>query len=92
MKSQLFLVVAIFVLASCNSSRINFNSMSDAEIRAYNQTVGQWEQVFCEEIASVRSRVPRRRCQTRLEMQQENVGNVGTLNTAGSGQDRFGTN
>lgn len=26
--------------------------MSDEEILAYNQTVGQWEQVYCEERAS----------------------------------------
>ncbi|MFP6838178.1 MAG: hypothetical protein VB962_01140 [Pseudohongiellaceae bacterium] len=86
MKMISLLSVALFFLVSCNSAAMNFNVMTDEEILAYNQTVGQWEQVYCEERASVRSRVPRRRCRTLLQMHQQDVGNVDAINAVSSGK------
>ena len=90
MKVISLLSVALFFLASCNSAAVNFNAMSDEEILAYNQSVGQWEQVYCEQRASVRSRVPRRRCRTLLQMHQQNIGNVEAINTISSGKPVIG--
>lgn len=85
MKSTSFLAIGLFSLVSCHSTGMNFNTMSDAQIMAYNQTVGQWEQVYCHEEASVRSRIPRRRCETLLEVHQRNVRNVDTINSVSTG-------
>jgi len=86
MKMVSLLSVALFFLVSCNSAAMNFNAMSDEEIIAYNQTVGQWQHVYCEERASVRSRIPRRRCRTLLQMHQQDVGIVNAINAISSGQ------
>jgi len=85
MKMISLLSVALFFLVSCKGAR-NFNVMTAEEILAYNQTVGQWEQVYCEERASVGSRVPRRRCRTLLQMHQQDVGNVDAINAVSSGK------
>ena len=86
MRSKFFLAIALFAFESCKSPVMNFNSMSYEEIDTYNQTVGMWEQVFCDEETSVRSRIPRRRCATLFELQQEVIGNVGLMNSATSGK------
>ena len=85
MKSILFLSITLLALASCNSSRMNFNAMSNEEIEAYNQTVSESERVYCyEETNSVRSRLARRRCATITEQQQQQTGNIGIYDSASS--------
>ena len=75
MKNILFSVFALTFVA-CGSTLPNFVSMNDIEIAAYNRTV-------------IRSRIPRRRCQTRMAWQQDIISAVGQVGTAGSGQDQI---
>ena len=63
--------------------------MNDAEIAAYNRKVGTWNQVMCREESHIRSRIPRRRCQTRIAWQQDVISDVGQVGTASSGQDQI---
>ena len=66
--------------------------MSNAELAAYNQTASTWDQVICREQEHVRSRIPRRRCDTRWNWQQGVVRDVNALGTAVSGQQQIGVN
>lgn len=88
MKNILFSTLALTFIA-CGSSLPNFNTMNDAEIAAYNRKVGTWNQVMCREESHIRSRIPRRRCQTRIAWQQDVISDVGQVGTASSGQDQI---
>ena len=88
MKNILFITLALTFVA-CASSLPNFNTMNDAEIAAYNRKVGTWNQVMCREESHIRSRIPRRRCQTRIAWQQDVISDVGQVGTASSGQDQI---
>jgi hypothetical protein len=87
-KNILFSTLALTFIA-CGSSLPNFNTMNDAEIAAYNRKVGTWNQVMCREESHIRSRIPRRRCQTRIAWQQDVISDVGQVGTASSGQDQI---
>jgi len=87
-KNILFSVFAL-TFVGCGSSLPNFVSMNDIEIAAYNRTVSAWDQVICREESHIRSRIPRRRCQTRMAWQQDIISAVGQVGTAGSGQDQI---
>ena len=88
MKNILFITLALTFIA-CASSLPNFNTMSDAEIAEYNRKVSTWNQVICREETLIRSRIPRRRCLTRIAWQQDVISDVGQVGTAGSGQDQI---
>ncbi|MFP6810497.1 MAG: hypothetical protein VB960_05570 [Pseudohongiellaceae bacterium] len=88
MKNILFITLALTFIA-CASSLPNFNTMNDAEIAAYNRKVGTWNQVMCREESHIRSRIPRRRCLTRIAWQQDVISDVGQVGTASSGQDQI---
>ena len=88
MKNILFSTLALTFIA-CASSLPNFNTMNDAEIAAYNRKVSTWNQVICREETHIRSRIPRRRCQTRIAWQQDVISDVGQVGTASSGQDQI---
>ena len=88
MKNILFSTLALTFIA-CGSSLPNFNTMNDAEIAAYNRKVGTWNQVMCREESHIRSRIPRRRCLTRIAWQQDVISDVGQVGTASSGQDQI---
>ena len=45
--------------------------------------------VICREETHIRSRIPRRRCLTRIAWQQDVISDVGQVGTAGSGQDQI---
>ncbi len=86
-----YLTIAILLsLLACSSSKTNFNAMSVAEIAAYNRTVSTWDQVICREFTHVSSRIPRRRCDSRMNWQQGVVNAVNGLGTAVSGQQTIG--
>jgi len=84
--------IILLTLIACSSSTINFSTMSSAELAAYNQTVRTWDQVICREQEHVRSRIPRRRCDTRMNWQQGVVSDVNALGTAVSGQQQISVN
>ena len=88
MKNILIITLALTFIA-CASSLPNFNTMSDAEIAEYNRKVSTWNQVICREETHIRSRIPRRRCLTRIAWQQDVISDVGQVGTAGSGQDQI---
>jgi len=87
-KNILFSTFALTFIA-CGSSLPNFNTMNEAEIAAYNRKVSTWNQVICREETHIRSRIPRRRCQTRIAWQQDVISDVGQVGTASSGQDQI---
>ncbi|MDP6414633.1 MAG: hypothetical protein QGG54_06335 [Gammaproteobacteria bacterium] len=89
MKKITLSVVPLLLLVACVSTP-NFNRMSNDEIAEYNQTASTWDQVICREQKHVRSRIPRRRCQTRLAWQQGVIGDVEQMATADPGQQKIG--
>ncbi|MDA1371673.1 MAG: hypothetical protein O2971_13060 [Proteobacteria bacterium] len=87
----IYLKFAILLsLLACSSAKTNFNAMSAAEIADFNRTVSTWDQVICREQAHVSSRIPRRRCDTRINWQHGVVNDVNGLGTAVSGQQQIG--
>jgi hypothetical protein len=92
MSIRLILVSALLVLDACNTQRINYNSMSDLEIKNYNLTVGQWDKVYCSMEIRLESRIPRRKCATLLELQGQQIGDISRINTANPGSSKFGVN
>ena len=82
----------LLTLIACSSSKMNFNTMSNTEIDAYNLNASTWDQVICREQEHVRSRIPRRRCDTRWNWQQGVVADVNALGTAVSGKQAIGVN
>ena len=60
----LILLAVTFLILGCNSSSVHVNTLSEAQISAYNQSVGPWDKVYCWEVETAASRIPRRICQT----------------------------
>jgi hypothetical protein len=92
MKTIYLSFTILLMLIACSSSKINFNTMSNAELAAYNQNASTWDQVFCRELEHVRSRIPRRRCDTRMNWQLGVVRDVTGLGTADTGKQKIGVN
>lgn len=81
--------IALLTLASCNSSRVPVERMSDAELFAYNESVGFWDQVYCTKDIRTGSHIRKQTCATLRELQDYNANQVGILVTAGSGSGPF---
>ena len=92
MTIRLVLIFSLLGFAACNTQRINYNSMSNDEIKNYNLIVGQWDKVYCSMEVRLESRIPRRKCATLLELQGQQIGDLGRINAANPGSSEFGVN
>ena len=92
MKTIYLSFTILLTLMACSSSKMNFNTMSNTEIAAYNLKTSTWDQVICREQEHVRSRVPRRRCDTRWNWQRGVVSEVDTLGTVDTGKQKIDVN
>lgn len=81
--------IALLTLASCNSSRVPVERMSDAELFAYNESVDFWDQVYCTKDIRTGSHIRKQTCATLRELQDYNANQVGVLSTVSSGRDVF---
>ena len=82
-------VLAVLVLASvlfaCQSSEPTFVTMSDAEIAAYNSSVGFYDQVICVREARAGTYIRKRYCETLAEIEENLLNSYDRLNTLNVG-------
>lgn len=89
MKKIILTVTTILALASCNSSVIPIERMSEQELFAYNSSVDFWDQVYCTNDIRTGSHIRKRVCATLNELQDYNSNQVGILFAASSGLGAF---
>lgn len=81
--------IILLTLASCGSSRIPVERMTDEELFAYNESVDFWDQVYCTKDIRTGSHIRKQTCLTLKELQDYNANQVGVLSTVGSGLGPF---
>lgn len=82
-------VIASLMLASCTSTKVSVEKMSNMEIALYNSSVSFMEQVYCIEDIRLGSHIRQRTCATLQEMQDYNANQIGIVNTASAGNSIF---
>lgn len=83
MKFSVMFSVSCLTIASCTYTDMNFESMSEAELAAYNEHRNISQMIVCSENAQAFSRVRRRRCVTVEKMygSVEQAEKLGVLNS-----------
>jgi hypothetical protein len=90
MRSIILAVCTLLVFASCNSSSLNFASMTDLELAAYNQTVGLEDKVYCSSDIQIGSHIRKNNCKTVLEMMDHNQNQAGRISALSPHSMRLG--
>ena len=83
MSKLLLSVVNCLTMAACTYADINFESMSEAELAAYNESRSIAQMIVCSEKNRAFSRVRRRSCATveRMYGSVEQADRLGVLNS-----------
>ena len=89
MKRKFLAVTTLLALASCSTTVIPIERMSEEELFAYNKSVDFWDQVYCTNDIRTGSHIRKRVCATLRELQDYNSNQAGVLFTASSGSGPF---
>ena len=89
MKKVNLTVLTLLMLASCNTSVVPFEKMSDLELAQYNVSVDFWEQVYCVSDIRLGSHIRKRTCSTLQQLFDYNANQIGVLNTVAAGSGAF---
>ena len=90
MKSILLAVCTVLVFASCSSSPLNFANLTDAELAAYNQTVGLKNKVYCSSDIQIGSHIRKNSCKTVQAMMDHNQNQAGRISALSPHSMRLG--
>ena len=81
----LVLLSLLLALASCATDQPNFISMSEAELLAYNKDRPVLNQIFCQEMRTTSSHIPRKVCREVEDWVQHNMRTLMAIDTISVG-------
>ena len=73
---NLFAALPVLTMLGCSTNQLSFERMTEAQLLAYNESVGLFDQVICTRSKSTASYIYKRTCRTIRQIATEGIGRL----------------